>query len=99
MRATGRAAADPRHTHRPAVHPFVVDGVSAERVRARAVVRKAASCVASTPKACARSRCAGKFQLTRCFGAAFLRGAGPMESGVETQLAVGRVASSASRAR
>ena len=39
MRATGARRLIHGHTHRPAVHPFVVDGVHARARRARAVVR------------------------------------------------------------
>jgi UDP-2,3-diacylglucosamine hydrolase len=44
MRATGAKRLIHGHTHRPAVHPFVVDGVSAERV-VHAPWYEAASCV------------------------------------------------------
>ena len=44
MRATGARRLIHGHTHRPAVHPFVVDGVSAERV-VLAPWYEAASCV------------------------------------------------------
>ncbi|HEU4781022.1 MAG TPA: UDP-2,3-diacylglucosamine diphosphatase [Steroidobacteraceae bacterium] len=45
MRATGARRLIHGHTHRPAVHPFVVDGVSSERV-VLAPWYEAASCVA-----------------------------------------------------
>ncbi|HEU5137349.1 MAG TPA: UDP-2,3-diacylglucosamine diphosphatase [Steroidobacteraceae bacterium] len=44
MRATGARRLIHGHTHRPAVHPFVIDGVSAERV-VLAPWYEAASCV------------------------------------------------------
>ena len=44
MRATGARRLIHGHTHRPAVHPFVVDGVNAERV-VLAPWYEAASCV------------------------------------------------------
>jgi UDP-2,3-diacylglucosamine hydrolase len=45
MRATGARRLIHGHTHRPAVHPFVMDGVNAERV-VLAPWYEAASCVA-----------------------------------------------------
>jgi UDP-2,3-diacylglucosamine hydrolase len=45
MRATGARRLIHGHTHRPAVHPFTIDGVSAERV-VLAPWYEAASCVA-----------------------------------------------------
>ena len=45
FRATGARRLIHGHTHRPAVHPFVVDGVNAERV-VLAPWYEAASCVA-----------------------------------------------------
>jgi len=44
VRATGARRLIHGHTHRPAVHPFVIDGVSAERV-VLAPWYEAASCV------------------------------------------------------